>query len=361
MAKESNGQEKTEQPTGKRLDDSREKGQVAKSMEINSLAIFGSGLILLFVFKEFIGNQLSSSARYIFSSLDTLEINANMIHTYAKGSLFFALKTLSPFFIGLVIIALAAGYGQTGFKITPKALEPKFSKFNILNGMKEKFFSATPLVELVKSVLKFSIIGTFAYFELKEAVQDSLGLIDHSVEEIVLFMIEAALSFLWKVAVIYLALAAADFAYQKHKHIKDLKMTKQEVKEETKQTEGDPQIKSQIKGKQMEMARSRMMKDVPEADVVITNPTHFAIALKYEMGETTAPKVVAKGMDFVAQKIKEIAYENEVPVHEDKQLARALYKQCEVGDEIPEELYKTVAQILAYVYRLKNEKKKSIV
>jgi len=174
-------------------------------------------------------------------------------------------------------------------------------------------------------------------------------------------MIDTTVKFLWKVALVYIAIAASDFAYQKFKHKKDLMMTKQEVKEEFKQQEGDPAVKGKIKQKQMIMAHRRMMKEVPKADVVITNPTHFAVALKYEMGKDSAPKVVAKGADLIAQKIKEIAKENDVPLHEDVYLARSLYKMCEIGDEVPEELFQAVAQILAYIYQLKNTYKKSIV
>ncbi|MBI9073169.1 MAG: flagellar biosynthesis protein FlhB [Melioribacteraceae bacterium] len=361
MAKESEGQEKSEQPTGKKVSDSREKGQVAKSMEINSLAIFGSGLILLFMYKNFIGGKLSGLAEYIFSSLDTLDITLSLSQMYIEKGFAYILVTLAPFFIGLVLVALATGYGQTGFMITPKALAPKLDRFNPISGMKNKFFSTQPLVEMIKSVFKVIVIGAFAYWELQDAVVNSLGLVNYTVSEIVLFMIDTALNFLWKVALIYLVLAIADFIYQRRKHTSDLMMTKQEVKEESKQTEGDPQLKGHIKGKQLAMARNRMMKEVPKADVVITNPTHYAVALKYNVGNNGAPKVIAKGVDAVAQRIKKLAVENNVPLHEDRQLARALYKICNIGDEIPENLYQAVAQILAYVFKQKRAKKKSIV
>ena len=230
-------------------------------------------------------------------------------------------------------------------------------------GLKNKFFSVSSLVELVKSIFKLLIIGGFSYWVLSDAVEQALGLVDYSVGEIVMFMIETSVDFLWKVATVFAVLAAADFAFQKMKHKKDMMMTKYEVKEENKQTDGDPQIKARIKGKQIAMARSRMIKDIPKADVVITNPTHFAVALKYDMGNKSAPVVVAKGMDYLAQKIKEIAREHNVPIHEDVELARTLYRMCDVGDEIPEKLFKAVAKVLAYVFNLKNNKgrKKSII
>ncbi len=361
MADDGGGQEKTEQPTGKKISDSREKGQVAKSQEINSLAIFGTGLILIFMFQSHIGSKLSDLATYIFDSLDTFEMSVNLFQLYVYKGFIYILVILGPFFIGLIIVALASGLGQTGFHLSPKALKPDMSKFDPIKGMKNKFFSSQPLVELIKSVFKVGLIGTFAYYELSDSVLFSTKLLHYSVKEIVFYMTDTAFGFLWKFALIYIVLAAADFAWQKHKHKKDLMMTKQEVKEENKNTEGDPEVKGRIKSKQFEMAQKRMMQDVPEADVVITNPTHVAIALKYKMGGNGAPKIIAKGLDSVAQRIKEIAKENNISMYEDVQLARALYKACEVGDEIPENLFKAVAQILAYVYNLKKNKKKTIV
>lgn len=358
---ESDGQDKTEQPTGKRLDDSREKGQVAKSQELNSLAIFSTGLIVVYVFKEMLGSNLADIAKYLFTSATQLNITSNILSYYAVKALGFYLATLSPIFISLVLISLVAGYGQAGFKITPKALAPKFSNMNPMKGIKSKFFSAQPFIEIFKSLAKVIIIGWFTYLVLKDSIAEAMGLVNYSINETVNFMLERSFDLMWKISLVYAVIAIADFAYQKYKHKKDLMMTKQEVKEEFKQQEGDPHIKSQIKGKQMAMSRSRMMQDVPKADVVITNPTHFAVALKYAIGKDNAPKVVAKGADRMAQRIKQIARDNNVPLHEDVALARALYKACEVGDEIPDKLFKAVAQVLAYIYQLKNRKKKKTI
>ncbi len=359
---ESQGQEKTEQPTGKRKDDSRQKGQVPKSQEVNSLLIFSTGIILVFLVKDMLGGQLAGLAKFIFTSFHTFDLSVSMLKFYATKGLLFYVSTLAPIFVGLIIIALASGYGQAGFRITPKALEPKFENFNPIKGIKKKFFSSQPLVELAKSMFKLFIIGGFTYLILSDTIKTSIGLVEFNTSELVIYILDAAFDFIWKVALVFAVLAAADFVYQKRKHNKDLMMTKQEVKEEMKQTEGDPFVKGQIKGKQMAMSRSRMMKEIPTADVVITNPTHFAVALKYEIGQANAPKVVAKGMDYMAQKIKKIAAENDIPMHEDVQLARALYKSCEIGDEIPEKLFQVVAQILAYIFQIKNDKKrKSIV
>ncbi|MCP5063258.1 MAG: flagellar biosynthesis protein FlhB [Ignavibacteriae bacterium] len=358
---ETNGQEKTEQATSKKLSDGREKGQVGKSQEINSLAVFTTGLLVLFYTRTYIGEKLWVMSTYIFSSLDTLELSVSILSMFAMKGILFFVSIVFPVLLAILIIGIAAGYGQVGFKITPKAIMPKLNKLNPAKGFKNSFLSSRPLVELLKSVVKLLAIGIFSYFILEDMVLNSIGLVNFTITEIVNYMLDNSIDFLWKVSLVYLVIAFADFIYQKKKHKKDQMMTKQEVKEEGKQTEGDPQIKGQIKAKQYEMARNRMMQDVPEADVVITNPTHFAVALKYDMGNTSAPKVVAKGMDHMAQKIKAIAKENGVPLHEDVQLARTLYKTCDVGQEIPDDLFKAVAQILAYIFKLKNEKKRNSI
>jgi len=357
---EVNGQEKTEQATPKKLADSRREGQVARSQELNSLAVFATGLFILFFSKTFIGNRFQELSVYVFGSLGELDLTVQLLRVYFMKAVMFFMLTLAPLLLGLVLISLIAGYGQVGFKITPKALMPKFSKLDPLQGLKNKFFSAQPFVELLKSMFKILIVGWISYIILSDMVMGTFNLLHSTMDEIVNFLLENSIEFLWKIALVYAVIAAADLTYQKFKYKRNLMMTKQEVKEEHKQTEGDPEIKAKIKGKQIEMARNRMMQEVPKADVVITNPTHFAVALKYEVGSYSAPKVVAKGMDMVAQKIKKIAKENNVMLYEDVQLARALYKACDVGDEIPENLYKAVAQILAYVFQLKNNKKSII-
>ncbi|MCF8240177.1 MAG: flagellar biosynthesis protein FlhB [Melioribacteraceae bacterium] len=361
MAENQDGQEKTEQATGKKLQDSRDEGKAAKSMELNSVAVFTAGLLSLFFAKDFISSQLYSIGTMVFSSIHSLEINLNLLRMIAlKGFLFF-LMTTSPIFLGLIIAAFAATYGQIGFKISPKAMSPKFSKLDPIKGIKNLLFSSKSFIEIGKAALKLFIIAFFVYLVLADTVLESVELVKFSVSEILGYMISTLISFLWKVALVYLLFAFIDFIYQKRKHGKDLMMTKQEVKDENKQTEGDPQIKSEIKSKQFEMAKRRMMQEVPSADVIITNPTHYAVALKYEIGGKSAPVVVAKGVDLVAQKIKKIAIENNIPLHEDVQLARALFKVCDIGDTIPENLFKAVAQVLAFIYKLKKAKKKSIV
>jgi flagellar biosynthetic protein FlhB len=361
MAKETDGQEKTEEPTGKKLDDARDEGKAPKSMEVNSLGIFFFGIVIIYLFRGLISSDISHLTIGILSSLDKLKLSTDLLQVYAVGAMLFYLKVLAPFFIVLVIVALAVGFGQVGIKLSPKALMPKFSKLNPLQGLKSKFFSTEPLVEAAKSLVKVIVVGLVSYWLLGDVILDSVNLVRFTIPEIVNYMSRNSISFLWKISAVYMILAASDFVYQKYKFKEDMKMTKQEVKEEMKNTEGDPQVKGRIKSKQMEMANRRMMADVPTADVVITNPTHFAVALKYEMGGEGAPTVVAKGADAVAQKIKDIAKEHDVPIHENVMLARALYKSCEVGDEIPPTLFKAVAEVLAYVFKLKNQKKKKTI
>lgn len=356
------GQEKTEQPTAKKLEDSRQEGHVAKSNEIVSFAVFTTGLLTIIIFKEYIGSNISELTTNIFKSLDTLQLNVNVIQMYFLNSGIFLLATIMPVVLSIMVISIIANVGQFGFRISLKPLAPKINKFNPISGIKRIFFSSHSLVELLKSMLKLIIVGGFTYYILDDLIKQSMRLSDFTIEEITSKMIDYTLSLVIKVALIYAVLAAVDFIFQKKKFIKEMKMTKQEVKEEQRQAEGDPMVKSKIRSMQYEMARRRMMQDVPKADVVITNPTHYAIALKYEAGKDYAPKILAKGVDEVAQRIKKIAVEHNVPLYEDKQLARALYKFCEVGEFIPEKLFHAVAKVLAYIYNLKkSKKKKSIV
>jgi flagellar biosynthesis protein FlhB len=359
---EQDGQEKTEQATGKKVNDNREKGHVAKSVELSSFAVFTSGLLIIFAAKGFISGQLAYLAKEIFNSLDILTLNKTVIQLYAiKITLFFFI-TIAPVFGVIVLMALIVNIGQTGFLFSIKALEIKADKFNVVNGIKRIFFSSRSFIELAKSMAKLFIVGFFAYGVIKNIIVESMALPDFSISAILNFMVDSAIELLWRVSLVYAVFAFVDFAYQKFKYKKDLMMTKQEVKEENKQQEGDPHVKSKIKSLQFAAAKRRMMKDVPKADVVITNPTHYAIALKYNPIRNSSPIVVAKGVDELAQRIKKIAVENNVPLHEDRELARSLYKMCDIGDQIPAALFHAVAKVLAYIFNLKNKKKrKSIV
>jgi flagellar biosynthetic protein FlhB len=330
-------------------------------MEINSFAIFTFGLLLIYASHKFMGNLLSELAVTIFTQLDTLTVSVDLIQSFAaKGFLKYTL-ILFPIFLGLVIVAFGASASQVGVKISSKAMKPKFSKLNPIKGMKEKFFSSRSFVEAAKSIVKLAIIGVFAYIVLKKFFFESVSLVGLTINEIIEFMMDSAISFLWQISLAFAVIAGADFIFQKYKFKKDMMMTKQEIKEENKQMEGSPEIKSRIKKEQFLAAKKRMMAEVPNADVVITNPTHYAVAIKYDIDKEAAPKVIAKGVDTLAQRIKKIAAENNVPIHENKELARALYKYCDVGETIPEKLFHAVAQILAIIYQANNKKSKSII
>ncbi len=358
---DADGQEKTEQPTGKKLEDSRKEGKVAKSTEVNSFAVFTSGMLMVFFTQRFLSSRISDFSINIFRNLDVLTINRDMIQNFTKDTLFFFLITLAPILAVLFVVSLVANLAQVGLKISPKALKPELSKFNPISGMKKVFFSSNSLVELAKSLLKLIVIGGFTYSVLSSFIVASSMLVELTIPEIVKFMVQSSFNLLWKISLLYVIIAVIDLIFQKKKFIKDMMMTKQEIKEENRQSEGDPQIKSRIRKLQYAAAKNRMMQSVPNADVVITNPTHFAVAIKYDAIKNTAPKVLAKGADELAQKIKSVARENNIPIHEDRELARALYRICDIGDEIPSSLFKAVAQVLAYIYQLKNKKKKKLI
>jgi flagellar biosynthetic protein FlhB len=355
------GQEKTEQPTSKKLEEARKKGQVAKSVEINSLVIFTSGLLLLFLAQQYLSYRLSSLSFSIFNSLDVLEISPENIQQLALNGFLFFLITILPVLGGIIIVAFISNISQVGFKFSFEALIPKMDRFNPFAGIKKVFFSSRSFVEAIKALLKLLFISLFTYYIIKDLVLASTNLVDLTVEEIVQYMISSGYSLLWKIALIYAVIAAIDLVYQRYKFKKEMMMTKQEVKEENKQSEGDPLIKSRIRRVQLQAAHKRMMQNVPKADVVITNPTHYAVAVKYEMDKSSAPVILAKGVDELAKKIKEIALNNNVPLHEDRELARSLYQTCEVGEQIPTALFQAVAQVLAYVYQLRDERKKKSI
>ena len=336
FAKDGEGGEKTEPATAKKLKDAREEGKVAKSRELNS----AFGLIVLFlclkIFVSYVGQKLISIFTTIYGQMaDFVSINEKDLSTQAVASIFTN-----------VIL-------QVGWKVSTKPMKPELSKFNPINGFK-RMFSKDSVFELVKSIIKIGLIAYMAYASIRDHQNELFILYDLELKQAVALVGGLVIDVGFKISLVYLIVGIADFVYQKHKFNEDMKMTKQEVKDEFKNTEGDPQIKGRQHRKMQEVSQKRMMQDVPKADVVITNPTHFAVALRYDTKESTAPVVVAKGADYVAQKIKEIAKDNKIEIVENKPLARMIYHNVDLGAEIPPELYQAVAEVLAYVYRLKN-------
>jgi len=289
----------------------------------------------------------------IYQNLGTMSIaRVTDASAFSLEILYRLLAVLLPFLLPIAVVGFIANIMQIGFQISTEAMSLKLSKLNPISGMK-RFVSLKSLVELGKSIIKILFVGGIAYLVVKSDLKEFPYLVQQEVGQIILFIAKVSLKLFFFVCLAMIVLAVLDYIYQRWQYEQDLKMTKQEVKDEYKQTHGDPKVKARIRGVQQEMARRRMMEAVPEADVVITNPTRLAIALKFDAREMIAPRVVAKGAGFVAERIREIAAEHQISMIEEKPLAQALFKMVEVGGYIPVELYRAVAEVLAYVYRLK--------
>jgi flagellar biosynthetic protein FlhB len=354
MARESEeGQERTEQPTSKRLRDAREKGQVAKSLELITAILFLTTVLAFYFYIPSVASKLASVTKYYLGNLMAWNGSTESLIGIFHFMVVQTAMMLLPIFLIFLVIGLVSNIVQVGFTISVEPLVPKLSKLNPLTGIKNKFFSVRSLEQLIKSLLILTVIAWVAYRAIKRELPVFPPLINSDVSVIALTFFRATMHLLWDALWVFIIIAIVDFAFQRRQHIQDLMMTKQEVKEEMRQTEGDPQIKSRIRSIQFQMARRRMLKAVPKASVVITNPTHLAIALQYERGRMIAPMVVAKGAGLIAEKIKETARHASVPIVENKPLAQALYKSVEIGEYIPEDLYRATAEILAYVYRLR--------
>lgn len=348
--------DKTEEPTAKKRQDAAKKGQVGKSQELSTAFVLLIGFFVIKALWEQIYANIAGYTIYIFGHLNQNVDVENVIQLFIGMGVIFV-KTAMPIMLAVMVIGLAVNFFQVGLNVSAEKIQPKFDNLNPINGV-GRMFSKRSLVELVKSVLKIVVIGFFIYNYLKDEIFTMPQFIFYDLGTSLAKMSEIIFTLAFQVIGVIFVLAVLDFGYQKWQTTQDLKMTKQEVKDEFKQTEGDPQIKGKIRQKQRQMAMSRMMQEVPKADVIVTNPTHFAVALKYEKG-MTAPVVVAKGADFVAQKIKSVGRENDVPLVENRPLARALYASTEVGDSVPRELYQSVAEVLAYVYRLKHRRRRA--
>lgn len=354
---ESEGGEKTEEATPKKLKDAREEGRVAKSNELNTgvslLGLFAvlklylgaMGNSFLSVFKEYF-KYIGDYTRQDYSS----GIMLAMVRNVFVRVLLIAL----PVYAVSIVIAIAINIYQVKWEVSSKPLKPKLSKINPISGFK-KIISMDKLFELVKSLIKIGVIMYITYSTLKDQWKLILSLYDYTLLNAIVKLGDIVTSLGLKISAIFVIIGVADLIYQKMKFKKDLRMTKQEVKDEFKQSEGDPQIKGKIRSKMQEASRARMMQKLPEADVVITNPTHLAVAIKYDRSINSAPVVIAKGADYLAMRIKEIARENDIVIVENKPLARMLYHNVDIDTEIPQELYQMVAEVLVYVYELKHE------
>jgi len=353
------GGEKTEPATQKKLEDARKEGKVAKSKDLTQ----GIDLLVLFLLiKVFVGYMGERFMALFDSTLgrmaEFMEVNQKGISMQAVGmvlnnAILELFLIVWPFLVfGFVITFIVTVY-QVGWKVTAKPMEPKLSKFNPINGFK-RIFSKDSLFELLKSIVKVGVIAYVAYTNVVDEADNLFILYDISLNQAIALTGNIIIDFGIEISIIFIVIGLIDYIYQKWKFGEDMKMTKQEVKDEYKNTEGNPEIKGRIRQKMREASQRRMMQDVPKADVVITNPTHFAVAIKYDAEVSKAPIVVAKGEDYLAQKIKEVAREHNVEIVENKPLARMLYHNVDIGAEIPPELYQAVAEVLAMVYHMKN-------
>lgn len=348
--------EKTEKATLKKRRDARERGQVFRSVEVNSaivlLAAFASLKIIFPTILDnlkktyigFLNGRIYIDQVYSFEGLRKLGMNICWL----------IIATIGPFMLIVMAAGLIANYVQVGFLFTTKTITPKLSRINPLEGFK-RIFSKRSLVELAKSIIKLVIIGSVVYTEIKKGFGQIYLWYSVDITKSIPLILNNAYDIAIKITVILLVFSVFDFGYQWWQYEIDLMMTKQEVKDEYKLMEGDPQVRSRIRSKQRELGMRRMMQEIPKADVVITNPIHYAVALRYDADRDNAPVVVAKGKDYLALKIKEIAQKHNVIVTENKPLAHALYNSTEVGQEIPPELFQAVAEVLAFVYELKGK------
>lgn len=349
--------DKTEEPTGKKREESREKGQLGKSNDLTASIIVAISFLFLYIFGTHIMNMHFRAAHTIFGNLHQLDVDQHSLLGQVNDSFYFILKGTIPFLSVVFISAFLANVLQIGFLWTFKPMTPDFSKLNPIKGIQQKFSLKMVMMTLM-NLAKTAIFSYIAYMVISNAwervfrmtgqdIVHSMGLFGDLFFELALYIIIAML-----------VLALLDFAYQKWQNLQSMKMSKQEVKDEMKNYEGDPKIRQKRKQIQMQMSKQRMMKDVQDADVVITNPTHYSVAIKFDEDTMQAPVVVAKGVDLLALRIREIAKEHEVPRVENRALARSLYNTVEIGEYIPQKLFRAVAEILAYVYRMKGDDKR---
>ena len=352
---EENKDQKTEEATSKRITDTEEKGYFAQSREISSSFVLLASIIAFSIVGRHATETVIKTWYSNLAEMGAINLNVHELFRLMNWNMQNLFFIIGPILIIIMVAGVLANVVQTGglqFSLHP--LSPKWSKLSPLKGF-GRIFSKTSLVELFKSLFKISIVSVIAYQTINSHWDEIPALMGYGVGQVLFFMGEVMVEIMIKVLLVMIFLAALDFSFQKYTYLENLRMTKQEVKDERKDLEGNPQIKQRIRSVQMEMMRRRMMAAVPEADVVVTNPTHFSIAIKYDTKIDAAPVVVAKGQNEIALRIREIAKESNVPLVEDKPLARTLYKTVDVGQLIPASLYKAVAEILAYVFKLKGK------
>ena len=350
---EQQGQEKTEAPTEKKRRESREEGQVAFSRELPSAALLAGILLTLIATSPLILDAFREMTTQVFREMSKAdELSIGSLYDLSGEIFSTLLPAFAPFAAIIVLVGILASVLQVGVQITLKAIAPKFNKISPLTGLK-RLFSTQSLADFLKSMAKLIIVGIVGYITYMDKITELNGLSVATPEAILEYNFTVVAEVSGKIVLALVAIAIFDYLYQRWHHEKQLMMTKQEVKEETKQTEGDPQLKARIRQIQREMSNARMMQEVPKADALIVNPTHFAVAILYDRDVMEAPEVTAKGTDHMALRMRTVARENSVPILERPELARDLYANVEIGETIPERFYKAIAEILAFVYRLR--------
>ena len=350
---EQQGQEKTEAPTEKKRRESREEGQVAFSRELPSAALLAGILLTLIATSPLILDAFREMTTQIFREMSKAdELSIGSLYDLSGEIFSTLLPAFAPFAAIIVLVGILASVLQVGVQITLKAIAPKFNKISPLTGLK-RLFSTQSLADFLKSMAKLIIVGIVGYITYMDKITELNGLSVATPEAILEYNFTVVAEVSGKIVLALVAIAIFDYLYQRWHHEKQLMMTKQEVKEETKQTEGDPQLKARIRQIQREMSNARMMQEVPKADALIVNPTHFSVAILYDRDVMEAPEVTAKGIDHMALRMRTVARENSVPILERPELARDLYANVEIGETIPERFYKAIAEILAFVYRLR--------
>ena len=360
FAKDGPGGEKTEEPTSKKLSDARKEGQVAKSKEITNAFELLTFFLLIYFWVEYMGTFFVGNMYNLYSQIpEYIKMYDGKIQEKTFSMLFTqgltrVLLIMAPFLLAGAMVSFLTNVVQVKWKPTSKPLQPKLNKLSPVSGFK-RIFSVNSLVELVKSLLKIGLIGYVVYSYLKKNMPPLFQFYDLGLNQGIVQVGMLVVNLGIRISLFYMIIALLDYIYQKVKFKKDMKMTKQEVKDEYKNQEGDPQIKGKQRQRMAEASRRRMMQQLPQADVVITNPTHYAVAIKYDPELYDAPYVVAKGADYLAQKIRETAKENHIEIVENKPLARMLYANVDVGSVVPQELYQAVAEVLAFVYQLQGK------
>jgi len=346
-------QEKTEEPTSKKLEDARKEGNVAKSQDVVGVVTLVVGVVILIFYMKYLFYHTMNFYVYYISFISHQFTKDDFINLAIK-SFFELILLLIPIFIAIMLAGIIGNIAQFGFLFTTKPLKPKFSKLNPITGLKN-LFSKKKLFEGLKMTLKVAIAFGIGFHLFLTWLNEIPKLELFPLLTQIKWILDKAIILSFTMIAVFFVFAIIDFAFQKYTYKKSLRMSKQEIKDEMKNTEGNPEIKAKIRQIQMKMASQRMMKDIPKADVVVTNPTHYAVAIRYNSAEDKAPKVVAKGVDHLAQKIKEIAREHDVMIVENKPLARQLYAEVEIGEYIPEKLYKAVIEVLVLVYKAKGK------